>query len=223
VTTFASIASRWLAATVLVVAVGLLAVALLMKSPATSAGSPGDIPAAVKDALSARQTVMILPANLHAGSLTQADKDSLKSNVRAVLAPRWGGTALTNVLTNAFAWIDRVATNPTEGYALTFDLVSVQLDPPILANGAATVTGTYRFIAQQGYGLPDGRQATYGGTYTNRFTFELQHGDAGWYVSAYTDEPIGMEPNPSFESNLNVDPNPEATKPPLPGAPSGAP
>lgn len=210
---------RWLVTRLLVIAAGLLAVALIMKSTATSAGSAGDIPAAVKDALVARQTVMILPANLRAGTLNQADKDSLKTSVRSTLGSRWGGTALTNVLTNTYAWIDRVATNPAEGYALTFELISVQLDPPILANGAATVTGTYTFVEKQGYGLPDGRQATYGGTYRNRFTFELLHGDTGWYVSSYTDDQIGMEPNPSFESNLDIDPNPGATKPPLPSAP----
>ncbi len=77
---------------------------------------------------------------------------------------------------------------------------------------AAVVSGTYTIRAQGASGLPDGRIATLGGLYIQAFTFQLERIGDRWMVTNYTNHPVDFIPDPALESNLDVNPAPEATK-----------
>ena len=50
------------------------------------------------------------------------------------------------------------------------------------------------------------------GTYTISRSFELQRQGGRWFVTAFTDQPLDFVPDPALDANLDVDPNPAATK-----------
>jgi hypothetical protein len=51
-----------------------------------------------------------------------------------------------------------------------------------------------------------------GGLYVQAFTFQLERIGDRWLVTNYADHPADFIPDPALESNLDVNPAPEATK-----------
>ena len=125
------------------------------------------------------------------------------------------GEALDTEMKNVEGWRDRIASDASEGQLLTYEFVELVVDELVLKSGVATVTGSYVITEKQAYGLPDGRLATYGGTYTNGFIATVSTGPSGWRVTTFDVEPRDLVNNEEFASNLDVDPNPSETKPPV--------
>jgi hypothetical protein len=175
-------------------------------------GDVGDIPAAVRGAIDAYNEATVLPPGVKAGQFSNSDRQLVRGNIQTNLARHFSSTALTNVLTNVMGWADRIAINPTESRSILYAFIRMDMDTPVTAGNAATVTGTYVMIEKSAWALGDGRTATLGGRYTNRFTYQLERIAGQWFVTAYTDQPVDFVPDPSMESNLDVNPAPEATK-----------
>ncbi len=200
-------------AALLVGAVGL-ALANLATSPRTSGADVGDRTAAVTGAITALNTGSMLPAGVRPGLFSAADREAAKSHIRSNLIGHFGGTALTNILTNQLRWADRIATSSAESHSVAFQLLKVLMDESIMYGNSATISGRYVMDEQSAWSLPDGETATVGGTYTNVFTYQLERAGSVWLVTSYTDQPFDFVPDPKLSNNLDVDPNPDATKPP---------
>jgi hypothetical protein len=179
----------------------------------------GDIKGVVRDAIETNAGITLLPSGLAPGSIKDADRKALKATISAKYQQYFAGAAFTNRLTGLFAWVDRIAAKSSEGRLISYALATLDMDPPLVQGTSATVTGTYSLIEKQGYDLPDGRIATYGGTYTNDFTFTLERRSGRWYVVEFSDQPIDFVNDPAMASNLDVDPGAMSTKPPIGGEP----
>lgn len=209
--------SAWKGRTVAVAIVTLLALAALLTlgSTFTSSaigGDVGDIDAAVRGAIEASNGAPQLLPGMRPGRLSNDQRGAVRDAIRNKLTRFFAGTALTNRLSSFLSWADRIASNPGESRLISSQLGQIRLDHPIVAGSAATISGTYAIVEQQGYDLPDGRTATFGGTYTNSFAFELQRHGGRWLVTAFTDQPLDFVPDPAMEANLDINPNPAATK-----------
>jgi hypothetical protein len=209
--------SGWRRAALLAaVLVGAVAVGLanLATSPRTSGADVGDLDAAVTGAITALNTGSALPAGVRPGLFSAADREAVRSGIRSNLIGHFTGTALTNILTNQLRWADRIATSSAESHSVYFELLKVLLDEPVMYGESATISGRYVMVEQSAWDLPDGETATIGGTYTNVFTYQLERVGGAWLVTSYTDQPFDFVPDPKLSSNLDLDPNPDATKPP---------
>jgi hypothetical protein len=175
-------------------------------------GDVGDLDAAVRGAIDASNAAPQLLAGMRAGHLSSDQRAAVRDGIRTRLTRYLAGTALTNRLSSFLAWADRIAANPGESRVLSYQLRQVEIDHPVVAGSAATISGRYVIIEEQGYDLPDGRTATFGGTYTQSFAFELQRQASRWVVTAFTDQPLDFVPDPAMDANLDVNPNPAATK-----------
>lgn len=193
-----------------VAATAALIVALLPRE--LTASDVGDIRGAVAGAIEALNRDTILPPDVRPGRFSEVDRQRLRAASRTNLAQHFAGQALTNALTNHLEWIDRIAVNAAESWGIFADLVRLDMDEPVMVGPAAVVSGTYTLRAQGASGLPDGRIATLGGTYTQAFTFQLERIGDRWLVTSYTDHPVDFLPDPALESNLDVNPAPGATK-----------
>ena len=128
----------------------------MSQSGTTSGRDTGNIEAAVRKAIVADNTATMLPPGLRPGLFSDAERQTLRTNVNATYAEGFRGTALTRRLTGVLAWVNRIATDPTEARLLKFRLVDLAMDPPIMAGDSATVTGTYTIVEQQGFDLANG-------------------------------------------------------------------
>lgn len=191
-------------------AAAALLVALLPRGVTWS--DVGNIRAAVADAILALNRDGILPPDVRPGHFTAADRQRLRAASRSNLAAHFAGQALTNILTNHLEWIDRIAVDAAESWGIFDELVRLDMDEPLMIGPAAVVSGTYTLREQSASGLPDGRIATLGGTYIEAFTFQLERIGDRWMVTNYTDHPVDFIRDPALESNLDVNPAPEATK-----------
>lgn len=200
-----------LAIVVTVAVVAMLALGSIVTSSAAGT-DVGDIDAAVRGAIEASNASPQLLPGMRAGHLSSQQRAAVRDAVRARLTRFLAGTALTNRLSSSLSWADRIAANPGEGRLISYRLGQVEIDHPIVSGSAATISGRYVIVEQQGYDLPDGRTATYGGTYTQSFAFELQRQGGRWFVTAFTDQPLDFVPDPALDANLDVNSNPAATK-----------
>lgn len=196
---------------VTVVVAAALSLGSTFTSPAAG-GDVGDIDAAIRGAIEASNAAPQLLPGMRAGHLSNEQRAAVRDRIRTRLTRFLAGTALTNRLSTFLAWADRIAANPGESRLLSYQLSGVEIDQPVVAGSAATISGRYVIVEQQGYDLPDGRTATFGGTYTQSFAFELQRLGGRWVVTAFTDQPLDFVPDPAMDANLDVNPNPAATK-----------
>lgn len=198
-----------------IVVIVAVAVVLALGSTFTSSaagGDVGDIDAVVRGAIEASNAAPQLLPGMRAGHLSEAQRAAVRDAVRTRLTRFLAGTALTNRLSSYLSWADRIAANPGESRLISYRLGRVEIDHPVVSGTSATIAGRYVIVEQQGYDLPDGRTATYGGTYTQSFAFELQRQGGRWFVTAFTDQPLDFIPDPALDANLDVNPNPAATK-----------
>jgi hypothetical protein len=199
------------------ISIGILTVAWITVSGARSA-APVDraqLRAVTERAVVTNNVITMLPEGFRPGHFTDNDRQTVRGRINQKFMDTYAGTALTNRLNGFLAWADRIATDPTQPRLLSFKLLNLSLDPPTVLDDVATVTGTYSMLLKQGYDTADGITATYGGTYTNAFTLQLEHrGGSAWFVTAFSEQPTGFVRDPSLESNLDVNPAPGETKPP---------
>jgi hypothetical protein len=189
----------------------VLALAVAALSQSTAGGDVGDIRAAVRTAIEAEMQVTALPENLRPGHVSDVERQSLKEHIRAEYAQSFARTALTEKLSNVQAIVDRIATDPSAPHLLFYELVSLDMDDPIIAGNSATVTGTFVIRTKSAWDWPDGRTATIGGTGSDSFAFQLERIGGSWFVVYESEQPGDVVPDPSMESNLNP-PSPEETK-----------
>lgn len=212
-----------LLAPVVLFAAGALS-ALAVTGGVTRSAPPADpavIRAVVERAIITDNTLIALPPGMKAGHLTDAERRAVRGRITSEYMKAFAGSALTSRMNGLLAWADRIATDPLQPRTLSFELVNLSMDPPIVVDDVATVTGTYQTVIKGAYDTLDGVTATYGGTYVHAFTYELERrGNNGtWFVTGSAEQPVSFEANPDFESNLDIDPAPDATKPPTEGNP----
>jgi len=195
---------------------GILAVAATMVAGARSAQpvSPTELRVVAERAIVTNNVLTMLPEGIRPGHFSDSDRQAVRGHINQEFMRTFAGTALTNRLNGFLAWADRIAKDPAQPRLLAFKLLDLSLDAPTVLDDVATVTGTYSMSLKQAYDTPDGVTATYGGTYTNAFTLQTERRGTTWFVTAFTEQPTGFVRDPSFESNLDVNPAPGATKPP---------
>lgn len=181
--------------------------------------STTEIQSIAERAIVIANTATELPNELKPGHFLDSERASLRGRITQDLMSTFADGALTGRMNGYLAWVDRIAKDPTQPRTLSFSLVSLSMDPPAVLYDVATVTGTYVMSAKQAYNTGGGITATYGGTYTNAFTLQIEHLGSAWFVTAYSEQPIAFVPNASFESNLDVNPAPDATKSPTDNPP----
>ncbi len=201
------------AAVAAVAGLALFGVASLVSSAAGV--NPHDLEAVATRAIEVNNRSTMLPAAYAPGRLTADQHRSLRATIQSSYVGVFAGPALANRLNGFLSWADRIAADPSQPRALTADIASVSFDPPVVSGDTATVTGTYVLVEKQAYDTPSGVTATLGGRYTNSFAMELSKRGAVWMVTGYSEQPVDFAADPSMSSNLDVDPNPGATKPPV--------
>lgn len=204
-----------LIAAVVIIGGSILASAVMSAAPPDRA----TLAAIVSDALTTNTETTKLPDGLRPGHINDSDRKALRAQIDARFAKNFAGPAFTNRLNGLLSWADRIAHDPTVPRVKSAKIKSVEIDAPVISGDTATLTGTYDLIEQQAYDTPSGVTATYGGTYTDSFALQLERRGQVWMVTAFSEQPLDFVPDPAMESNLDVDPNPGATKPPVDGVP----
>lgn len=207
-----SLAAR---AAVLVAAVGIGVFGAAALAQSAARPDLANLEAVATRALEVNNRSTMLPANYAPGRLTAEQHRSLRASIQSSYAGVFAGPALTNRLNGFLSWADRIATDGSQPTTISADIVSVAFDPPAVTGDTASLTGTYDIVLKQGYQTTTGVSATLGGRYTNSFAMELSSRGAAWVVTGFSEQPVNFVPDPSMNSNLDVDPNPGATKPPL--------
>ena len=142
------------------------------------------------------QTSSVLACrNSRVGDLTAGDREIVMTAAADALREGFDGEALETHLKNVEAWRDRIASERIRGAALAYEFGELTIDEMVLKSGVASVTGSYVITEKQGFGLPDGRLATYGGTYTNGFIATVSTSPTGWRVITFDVEPRDFVPN----------------------------
>jgi len=175
---------------------------------------PNELRAAVERAVVTNNQLTMLPGGVRPGHFSDSDRQAVRGHITQEFMKAFAGGALTNRMNGFLAWADRIAKDPTQPRLLSLKLLNLSMDPPAVLDDVATVTGTYSMLLKQAYDTPAGVTATYGGTYTNAFTVQLDHRGSAWLVTAFAEQPTDFVRDPSLESNLDVNPAPGATKPP---------
>jgi hypothetical protein len=195
------------------------AITLVGTQVATSAPKPdkATMEAVVTRAIEIDETMTKLPLGAKAGHLTDADRSTLRANIRTSYASVFAGPAFTNRLNGLLTWADRIATDPTQSHVLFSDIQSIRFDDIPAVNGdTITATGVFDVRAQSAWDTTDGITVKDGGIYTNSFAMTLERKGNGnsWFVTSYSISPLDYIPDPALGENLDINPNPEATKPP---------
>lgn len=197
------------------VSLSLLAVAATtMLARSAQPVDPNELRPAVERAVVTNNMLTTLPDGVRPGHFSDDDRKAVRGHISLEFMKSFAGGALTNRMNGFLAWADRIAKDPTQPRLLSFKLLNLSMDPPAVLDDVATVTGTYSMLLKQGYDTPGGVTATYGGTYTNAFTVQLDRRGNAWFVTAFAEQPTDFVRDPSLESNLDVNPAPGATKPP---------
>ena len=178
---------------------------------------PAAIQAVVVRAIEIDEGISELPAGAKAGHLTDVERSSLRANIRTRYETVFAGPAFTNRLNGLLAWADRVAMDGTESRVLWSEITAVRFDDvPLVSGDTVTVSGTYDVRAQSAWDTTTGVTVKDGGIYTNSFAMTLERRGNGnaWFVTSYSIAPVDYVPDPALGENLDIDPNPGATKPP---------
>ncbi len=205
----------WIATLSIVVVGTAGAIALVGSTMSVLPPDPIVLTTVANGALRTNNELTALPPGLRPGHINDEDRQRLRASINARFARDFAGAAFTNRLNGLLAWADRISTDPTQPRVLSADLINVHLDPPVVRSDVATLTGVYDLVEKQAYDTPLGVTATFGGTFTNSFVMQLERRGSTWLVTAFSEQPVGFVRDPSMESNLDVDPNPGATKPPV--------
>jgi hypothetical protein len=162
------------------------------------------IRALVERAITDQAALLVLPAEVRAGHLSDAERLALRTRIRDALSGDFAGALLEKRLLRYREWADRIAVSATEPHLLAYRVADLALEAPLVVRDGVIVSGTYALWRKERVETAEGTLVTYGGTSTIALTVQLSHTASGWRITQYSERPEDYERDRSIESNLDA-------------------